>query len=160
MSYPTGPADWHLAVGLWQWDYNNPRGDYLNPNPSVLIYDYQFGYNSVLDLHRIRWGNRATCSALYVGPGYVNGDHVNILTDSNQTDSLFFTMDPSDPPTPNPDHPGIDFYMFKEEGIGEHGGAGLEFIIVPSSPMEASSLQKALDLYGAGASARVRNEFS
>jgi len=48
------------------------------------------------------------------------------------------------PPAPNPDHPIIPlFYEFRDEGIGEHGGAGLEFIIiVPSSPMEDSVLAK------------------
>jgi len=70
---------------------------------------------------------------------------VNILTDSNRVDALFFTMDPNmPPPAPNPDHPIIPlFYEFRDEGIGEHGGAGLEFIIiVPSSPMEDSVLAK------------------
>jgi hypothetical protein len=147
MGFPTGPADWHLAVGLWQWDHPDPRGDYLNSNPSVVIYDYEYDYNSIFDFHRISWGNRATCSALYVGPGYQSGDHVDILTDCNNAESLRFTMDPRHPPNPNPDHPGILFYEFKQQGIGEHGGAGLEFVIVPSSPMEALPPQKAVEQY-------------
>jgi len=44
MGYPAGPVDWHLAVGLWQWDHPIPDGDYLNQNPAVWLYDFQIGY--------------------------------------------------------------------------------------------------------------------
>lgn len=56
-------------------------------------------------------------------------------------------MDPGHQPASNPDHPGVLFYKFQQQGIDEHGGAGLEFIIVPSSPMKAEPLKTAVELY-------------
>jgi hypothetical protein len=70
MPTPTGPSDWHLALGLWQWDHSSENSDYFNSNPTVKLYDYESGYSIVYDLHRIDWGNKATCAALYTGPGY------------------------------------------------------------------------------------------
>jgi hypothetical protein len=42
-------------------------------------------------------------------------------------------MDPQGPPDPNSDHPGVMFYEFKNEGIGEHGDAGFVMVLPPSS---------------------------
>jgi hypothetical protein len=134
---PTGPADWHLAVGFWQWDHytSDDGNDYLSQEPSITIYDYEHGYNSVYDLHLQSWGNRATCAALYRGPGYQDGDHCDLLADCNNTQGNRMTLDPNMPPNPNPDHPDVLFYMFKNNPIGEHGVAGFIFVIAPSSPV-------------------------
>lgn len=138
---PTGPADWHLGIGLWQWDHGT-NGDYMHPYPTIMIYDYQVGYNEIYDLHRKGWGNRATCSALFVGPGYISSDHVEMMSDSNNPTSVRFTMDPVAPPPANQDHKGLMFWKFHEQGIDAHDIAGVRIVLVVSSPVAGGGLSQ------------------
>lgn len=132
-------TDYHLAVGLWQWDHAETgatTSDYLNQQPTMKVYDYMaikwlqsHNRDGAYDLHDISWANKATCVSLEMGPGYVPGDFVWAVKDSNNRQSDRFLMDPQEAPTPNGDHPNLLFYTIRNMGFAAHELAGLIFSV-------------------------------